>query len=467
MGVTRDIRHALRVVIPAMNLAAAAAFAATTGWRTDGTGRYPEATPPLAWSATSNVVWQTALPPGNGTPVPCGDRVFVCAEPFTLICVKAADGAILWQRTNAVDVLMSEAELADRAVRQAAADALRAEMAPIEQSLKQQERALKDAPTNATVKAAVDGLKKQRDDLRRQVAAKEDAWYTRPPTHEVNGYATATPVCDGQYVYALFGNGVAACYDLQGVRRWIKFVERPSQGWGHSASPLLAQGKLICHVRQLNALDAATGSPVWQAPSGQRWGTPILARAGDVEVLVTAGGDVVRVSDGKVLASKLSSLDYCAPILNGDTVYFVQNGGKAIRLTAPEGDTMTPAVLWETKPVSNRYYASPLYHEGLIYAIVQGGALSVIDAATGAVVAEKKIELKGLAYPSLCLAGNAILAGSDGGSTVVIKPGKDAEVLGRNMLEGHRGSPVAAGDRLYLRGFKHLYCIGAAKPIVP
>ena len=39
MGVTRDIRHALRVVIPAMNLAAAAAFAATTGWRTDGTGR--------------------------------------------------------------------------------------------------------------------------------------------------------------------------------------------------------------------------------------------------------------------------------------------------------------------------------------------------------------------------------------------------------------------------------------------
>jgi len=28
------------------------------------------------------------------------------------------------------------------------------------------------------------------------------------------GNAAATPVCDGQFVYACFGNGIVACYDL-------------------------------------------------------------------------------------------------------------------------------------------------------------------------------------------------------------------------------------------------------------
>jgi hypothetical protein len=47
------------------------------GWRTDGTGRYPDAQPPTEWSAQSNVVWKTPLPkPSNATPILVGDRLF-------------------------------------------------------------------------------------------------------------------------------------------------------------------------------------------------------------------------------------------------------------------------------------------------------------------------------------------------------------------------------------------------------
>ena len=40
------------------------------GWRTDGTGRYPKAKPPLEWSTKKNVVWKTPMPGwSGGTPV--------------------------------------------------------------------------------------------------------------------------------------------------------------------------------------------------------------------------------------------------------------------------------------------------------------------------------------------------------------------------------------------------------------
>ncbi|HCN08111.1 MAG TPA: hypothetical protein DIT01_09270, partial [Lentisphaeria bacterium] len=58
------------------------------GWRTDGTGEYPDAKPVTTFSEAENVVWKTPLPAtSNATPVITGNRIFVCSEPTTLICV--------------------------------------------------------------------------------------------------------------------------------------------------------------------------------------------------------------------------------------------------------------------------------------------------------------------------------------------------------------------------------------------
>src|SRR5271165_230587 len=71
------------------------------GWRTDGSGRYPKAQPPLEWSATKNVVWSTPMPGyGVSHPVLLGQRVFICSEPATLLCLQRNDGKILWQKTS-------------------------------------------------------------------------------------------------------------------------------------------------------------------------------------------------------------------------------------------------------------------------------------------------------------------------------------------------------------------------------
>ena len=52
------------------------------GWRADGTGKFPEATPPLEWAKDKGVVWKTPMPKvSNASPVVVGDKLFVLAEP--------------------------------------------------------------------------------------------------------------------------------------------------------------------------------------------------------------------------------------------------------------------------------------------------------------------------------------------------------------------------------------------------
>jgi len=80
------------------------------GWHLDTTGRFLDAAPPIEWSAEKNILWKTLMPNwSNSSPLLVGDRIFVCSEPTTLVCVRASDGEILWQRTNTyLDMLSPE-----------------------------------------------------------------------------------------------------------------------------------------------------------------------------------------------------------------------------------------------------------------------------------------------------------------------------------------------------------------------
>ena len=77
----------------------AAQGAETYGFRRDGTGLFPEANPPTVWSTDKNVIWKTPMPDrSEASPILVGDKIFVCSDIDTLICVNAADGKILWQQ---------------------------------------------------------------------------------------------------------------------------------------------------------------------------------------------------------------------------------------------------------------------------------------------------------------------------------------------------------------------------------
>jgi len=79
------------------------------GWRGDGSGRYPAATPPTSWErvtngagyATKGIVWMAPMPNiGVGMPIVVGDRIFLTAEVSDLICLEKKSGRLLWIRSN-------------------------------------------------------------------------------------------------------------------------------------------------------------------------------------------------------------------------------------------------------------------------------------------------------------------------------------------------------------------------------
>jgi outer membrane protein assembly factor BamB len=195
-------------------------------------------------------------------------------------------------------------------------------------------------------------------------------------------------------------------------------------------------------------------------PGKQAFGSLVHARAGGQDLIVTPDGQVIDAADGRVLAKGLHKLAFCSPIVQDGVAYFVEHGGKAVRLPAGGAEA---EVLWKTRPRKDRYYASPLYHDGLIYAVTRYGVLSVIDATDGTVVHSRKLKLqrKGQCYASVTFAGGHVLVGADTGETFVLRPGREAEQVGANPLEPYRSSPVFDGRRMYIRARRHLYCIAA------
>src|SRR5215813_7856278 len=83
------------------------------GFRTDGTGRYPDADPPLHWGKDKNVVWHIDLKMSNAIPIILGDKLFTCAEPCVLLCINKADGKVLWQKESSYkEIPLTEKEKA-------------------------------------------------------------------------------------------------------------------------------------------------------------------------------------------------------------------------------------------------------------------------------------------------------------------------------------------------------------------
>jgi len=70
---------------------------ALTGWRRNGSGVFPGATPPLECSEKQNLKWRTTVGKGLSSPIVTGDRVVVVSEPGDLLCLNRGTGALLWK----------------------------------------------------------------------------------------------------------------------------------------------------------------------------------------------------------------------------------------------------------------------------------------------------------------------------------------------------------------------------------
>jgi outer membrane protein assembly factor BamB len=435
------------------------------GWRTDGSGSYPNAQPPLEWSPTKNVVWSTPMPGyGVSHPVLLGQRIFICSEPATLLCLNREDGKILWQKTSSYSDLeiapevreQIKEEQAEMAVISGKESAVRKDMDELQRSL------TKDQAPKEEIEKQLQPFRKRLEDLKKD---KEKltlgVLYTQPDTHPTAGFSAPTPVTDGKNVFVAFGNGLVACFDLEGNRKWLKLIEHSNAPYAHSGSPVLAGDRLLIHFTDLVALDTKTGAESWRLKLPTSHGTPLVTRVGEVDVVLTPKGVLVRAQDGKVLAEGLGSCGANSPVLHEGTVYYVHGNAVAVPLPESLMEPVKLPALWKTKVKSSGYgFSSPVVFDGLLYSTNDESLLTVLEAATGKLVYEERLKLRGAAYPSISLAGNRIYVSSDAGETVVLQAGREYKELARNKLEEFRSSLVFEDKRVYVRTAKRLFCIG-------
>lgn len=455
---------ALASLWPLLSFAASQGQEAT-GWRNDGSGLYPDAAPPLTWHAepgddTDNdrsIVWKTRLSgASHATPLVAGGKVFMMCEPAELVALDADSGEVVWRRAHTwADVF--PAEQADKIAKQhALAEKVRKQIDDLHQRLNDLRKIAEDAgrklepERSKPLEEQIHKLDEQRCKL-----------HEYPPPNEGGaGNATATPVAGGEQLFAVYGNGIVACYDLAGERRWIRFVESGLGEFAHAASPLLVDGKLIVQLRDLVALDTKNGDELWRAKVPKRWGTPALGRIGEAALIVTPSGCIVRASDGEVLAKELFDVQTISPLVHDGVIYAGEQGSFAAWQLPDDADGEVEK-LWDVETDQPRLLGSPLVHEGLLYTISEQGILVVRDAETGDELYTKRLRADGgQAFASPAAAGGRIYIGDFGGELWVIEAGDEYRELAKNKSHGLHGSPAFAGDRIYVRGRDHLYCIG-------
>lgn len=288
--------------------------------------------------------------------------------------------------------------------------------------------------------------------------------HAEPRKHNTNGYTSPTVVSDGKVVAAVNGLGVVACWDLDGNKQWMRYIDSPRDAWGHSASPALAGDKLIVHINgNVYALALKDGKELWKGASASRWGSPVTVKVGDDYLVMAPAGDFFRASDGRKIASRVADLNYNVPVIANGVIYYLcgEKGIAAIEMPRSLAGAWTPKVLWKsTVAVKDRTYSSPLIHEGLAYLLNQRGTLFVIDIKDGKTVYQQAMNFgRGTGYPSIVLVGKHILVSYDSGATAVIEPGRAYKEIVRNTLEGFRATPVCAGDAMIVRTIRGVYAI--------
>lgn len=473
----------VRRVCVTMALAAASLFGAPVraesgrppvGWRGDGTGRYQASDPPTTWSAAQGTLWRTPMPTwGNASPVVVGDRVFVQAEPTTLLCVRASDGKLLWTRDSPYIDTLSGAERQVMAARLTRADAGQVELeaankriAAIKRGLRKQKRGGEDP------RAELETLRARASTLKTELDA--TSLFRTPPTHDIVGYASSTPVSDGQTIYALFGNGVVAAYALDGTRRWIRWLGHTPQmngnPDGHAASPLLAAGRLIVPYAALQALDPADGRVVWKSDVYRDFGSPVVVRIGGVEHIAAPDGRVLRAADGAVVKTGVSEVYYVGPVADERSLYFAGSIDSTMKSQRPMARAFSLAALASRAPAAanalwtapldvDRYYASPLVEGGVLYTLSESGYFAGFDIRDGAKLFMEDLDFFD-AKPSIAAAGPYVYVSDSSGRTVVYRGGRAVSRVADNLLEPFRATPFFTGARMFVRTHTALYCIG-------
>lgn len=293
-------------------------------------------------------------------------------------------------------------------------------------------------------------------------------------------FASNSPVTDGEILIASFGSRGFYAYDMDGNLLWQKDLGPlyMRNAFGEGAAPVLHEDKLILQNDHegdsyVVALDKATGEELWRAARNERssWAQPAVVEHGGRKQLVTSS-ERLRTYDletGELIweAGGLGANAIPAVIDVGNDMVIAMTGYRnpnllAVRLGGTGDLTGNEKFVKWTNQVANAYSASPVLHDGILYWVTDRAMASAFDAVTG----EKHYHQQRLpeSYSlkaSPVAAGGKLYIATEQGDVVVLKLGKEFEVLAVNKMgdEIFIASPVVVDGKMYLRSEDELFCI--------
>lgn len=464
-------------------------------WRGPSGKGTAEGSPPIAWSSEKNVKWKAEIPGrGMSTPIVWGDKIFILtaiptgekkepqasAQPGGRSGGSRPSGGFNREEFMKRFDTDKDGQLSDKE-----REAMQAQFRRGSGGSRSRERgrggrggfSMSQAPTQAQKFSVLAFDRKTGKTLWQQSAREE---FPHEGHHRDHGFASSSPVTDGERLFVSFGSRGIYTYDLDGKKLWEKQLGkmRTRAGFGEGASPALTEKALIVlwdHEEQsfIVALDKRTGKELWRKDRDEQtsWTTPVVVKVAGAEQVIVSGSKRTRSYDagsGEVIweAGGLTQNVIPTPVIGHGLVY-VMSGYRgtalqAIKLSA-KGDVTDDkgAIKWSYDR-STPYVSSPVLSGDRLYFHKSNSAyLSCVDAKTGKpIYLDERLDgIRGIYASPLAANGYLYVVGREG-TALVIKDSDQLEVVATNKIqEKMDASPVILGDQLFLRGHRHLYCI--------
>ena len=387
----------------------------------EGNGSSPDATPPTRWSTTENVAWKKKTPGrGSSSPIVVGNRVFITSA--------AASNP---QQNN--------------------------------QTLQKQKFLVLcyDRTSGNLIweKVAVEALPKEGH-------------------HPDHGFASASPVADGEKLFVNFGSYGLYCFDFDGNEIWKRTdlgTMRTRNNFGQGSSVTIDDGVLILpwdHEGQsyIAAINCDNGETIWKTlrdePSS--WASPLVVEVDGRKMVLQSGQNFSRAYDyenGEEIwkASGLSQRPVCCPVTYGNLGFFASFRGGAILQAIPlsqQGDVSRNGIAWSLKRQAPDVPSLLLSENRLYFTSGSTGVFNCVNAETGeAFFPPQRLPLSKVYSSPVAANGNVFITGRKGKTVVIRDAVNFAEVAINEIGEPVDATLALVGDEIFIRGRDHLFCI--------
>lgn len=443
---------------------------------------------PAEFNPASNVIWKTPICKGNSSPCIWGDTIFltgISGKTLVTICLDRPSGRILWQESVTPEKIERVHPINTPATPTATTDG---------------KRVCVFFGSYGLICYDFEGRKKWEKRL-------------RPPE---NMYGTAaSPIMAGELL--IFCNDrrtesyLEAIDPETGDTIWKTEREKFAAGW---STPLCwtnngIEELVVYGIWWMTAYDLKSGEERWSVPglTDEPCITPI---AGEGLVFTTSynmknNPEVIglpefdelleeydtdkdsqltleEVKDNKSILSRYDADGEGDHPLRGFFRFLdVDRSGKitvkewskmisflnsfqqenALLAIRPGSDSSTePEIVWRHN-YGVPECPSPLYYDGRIYMVKNGGIVSCLVARTGELKYQDKLRSGGPYYASPVVGDGKIYASSARGTVTVFEPGDDLNILAHNDInERIMATPALLDGKIYLRTENFLYVFG-------